>query len=63
MYLETMERLFNGTDKIIMDSGSAGQNGVVPYLPLNELARPPAARPATPAPNPPQSVAPAGGAR
>jgi membrane protease subunit HflK len=64
MYLETMERLFNGTDKIIMDSGSSGQNGVVPYLPLNELTRPPAARPATPAQNPPQqSVAPAGGNR
>src|ERR1700730_1116498 len=62
MYLETMERLFGGTDKIILDSGTAGQNGVVPYLPLNELARPPAARPATPAPKPPQSVAPAGGA-
>jgi membrane protease subunit HflK len=64
MYLETMERLFNGTDKIIMDSGSGGQGGVVPYLPLNELARPPAARPATPPQNPPpQAVSPAGGNR
>jgi membrane protease subunit HflK len=62
MYLETMERLFNGTDKIIMDSGSGGQNGVVPYLPLNELTRPTPARPATPQ-NPPQSAAPAGGSR
>src|SRR5436305_6606321 len=48
MYLETMERLFNGTDKIILDQGSGapgtGVGGVVPYLPLNELARP---RPAT----------------
>ncbi|HEY6256348.1 MAG TPA: FtsH protease activity modulator HflK [Xanthobacteraceae bacterium] len=61
MYLETMERLFNGTDKIILDSG--GQNGVVPYLPLNELTRPQAARPATPPQNPPQSAAPAGGNR
>jgi membrane protease subunit HflK len=34
MYLETMERLFGGTDKIIMDSGG----GVVPYLPLDQLA-------------------------
>jgi hypothetical protein len=33
MYLGTMERLFGGTDKIIVDSKS----GVVPYLPLNEL--------------------------
>ena len=39
MYLETMERLFGGTDKIIMDSGS----GVVPYLPLDQLTRRPAA--------------------
>ena len=49
MYLETMERLFGGTDKIIMDSGA----GVVPYLPLDQLTRRPQ-QPATP---------PAGGAR
>src|SRR5439155_5577339 len=30
MYLETMERLFGGTDKIILDQGGGG---VVPYLP------------------------------
>jgi membrane protease subunit HflK len=64
MYLETMERLFGGTDKIILDSGAGGQNGVVPYLPLNELARPQAARPAQPAQNPsPQVASPAGGNR
>jgi membrane protease subunit HflK len=64
MYLETMERLFNGTDKIILDPGASGQNGVVPYLPLNELTRPQAARPATPSQNPPPQVAsPAGGNR
>ena len=39
IYLETMERLFGGTDKIILDAG-VGNNGVVPYLPLNELTRP-----------------------
>jgi len=39
MYLETMERLFGGTDKIILDAG-AGNSGVVPYLPLNEIGRP-----------------------
>ncbi len=39
IYLETMERLFAGTDKIILDSNQ-GQ-GVVPYLPLNELPRRP----------------------
>jgi membrane protease subunit HflK len=42
MYLETMERLFSGTDKIIVDQGSAQQGGnVVPILPLNELLRRP----------------------
>jgi modulator of FtsH protease HflK len=45
MYLETLERIFSGTDKIILDSGGAGGSGVVPYLPLNELTR----RPAPPA--------------
>jgi modulator of FtsH protease HflK len=47
MYLETMERLFSGTDKIIVDSSkNAGGSGVVPYLPLNEL-RPQAQTPQT----------------
>jgi membrane protease subunit HflK len=44
MYLETMERLFGGTDKIILDSGGQG-SGVVPYLPLDQLTRPQAQRP------------------
>jgi modulator of FtsH protease HflK len=43
MYLETMERLFGGTDKIIMDSGG----GVVPYLPLDQLTRRPQTPPQT----------------
>ncbi|MCF8475979.1 MAG: FtsH protease activity modulator HflK [Pseudolabrys sp.] len=38
MYLETMERVLGGADKIIMDSGrEGGGGGVVPYLPLKEL--------------------------
>lgn len=37
LYLETMERVFGGMNKVIMDQNS-GQ-GVVPYLPLNELGR------------------------
>jgi modulator of FtsH protease HflK len=41
LYLETMERLFGGTDKVILDSSAAG--GVVPYLPLPELRRGPPA--------------------
>ena len=40
IFLETMERVLSGTDKIILDGGN-GQ-GVVPYLPLNELGRRPA---------------------
>ena len=45
MYLETMERVLGGTDKIILDSGQGSGSGVVPYLPLNELTRPAAPRP------------------
>jgi membrane protease subunit HflK len=41
LYLETMERLFGGTDKIILDAGSGNNSGVVPVLPLNELTRRP----------------------
>src|SRR5262249_25625904 len=44
LYLETMERLFGGTDKIILDSA---QGGVVPYLPLPELRKGTAPQPAT----------------
>jgi modulator of FtsH protease HflK len=43
MYLETMERLFNGTDKVIIDAGQ--NNGVVPYLPLPQLGQPRAPQP------------------
>ena len=35
MYLETMERIMSGTDKIIIDSRNA--QGVVPFLPLDQL--------------------------
>ncbi|MBU1213353.1 MAG: FtsH protease activity modulator HflK [Alphaproteobacteria bacterium] len=38
MFLETMERVFKDTDKIILDSnGKNGGSGVVPYLPLDQL--------------------------
>jgi len=37
LFLETMERVMGGTDKIILDQNSNGGQGVVPYLPLNEL--------------------------
>ena len=39
MFLETMERIFEGTEKIIIDEAEAGQ-GVVPYLPLEQLRKP-----------------------
>ena len=35
MFLETMERVLGGTDKIIIDSKA--DQGVVPYLPLDKL--------------------------
>lgn len=42
LYLETMEAILRGTNKIIIDQGAASQ-GVVPYLPLPELQRRPPA--------------------
>jgi membrane protease subunit HflK len=44
LFLETMERVFGGTDKILIDPSAQGGSGVVPYLPLNELQRRPAAQ-------------------
>jgi len=41
LYLETMEQVLGGMKKIIMDQ-SAGAQGVVPYLPLNDLTTAPA---------------------
>lgn len=39
LYLETMEEVLGRVDKFIMDGQANGQQGVVPYLPLNELRR------------------------
>jgi modulator of FtsH protease HflK len=44
IYLETMERVLGGVSKIILDpsvsgGGEGGGQGVVPFLPLNELMR------------------------
>ncbi|MCK1682457.1 FtsH protease activity modulator HflK [Bradyrhizobium sp. 147] len=36
IYLETMERVLGGAEKLVYDGGPGGQ-GVVPYLPLPEL--------------------------
>jgi membrane protease subunit HflK len=38
LYLETLERIFRDNDKIVLDTDDGGQ-GIVPYLPLNELNR------------------------
>ncbi|BCJ91385.1 protease modulator HflK [Terrihabitans soli] len=54
MFLETMERVFQGTGKIILDS-SATSSGVVPFLPLNDLQPrtiPPASSPSSQQPRP-----------
>ena len=43
MYLETMEQVLGGMNKVILDGvggTDSGGQGVVPYLPLNDLARP-----------------------
>ena len=40
LYLETMENVLGRVDKVILDENGAGAGqGVVPYLPLNELGR------------------------
>lgn len=39
IYLETLQEVFSGKQKIIIDGGKTGNSGVVPYLPLNELQR------------------------
>jgi membrane protease subunit HflK len=58
LYLETMERVFGSSDKIILDGPAQGGAGVVPYLPLPELRN----RQPTPSTQP-QPTQPAGGNR
>ncbi|RDJ27134.1 FtsH protease activity modulator HflK [Bosea caraganae] len=50
LFLETMERVYGGSEKIIIDQQPGGQ-GVVPYLPLTELQQ------RRPAPGAPQTGA------
>jgi membrane protease subunit HflK len=40
MYLETMERVFAGMSKVIIDQGTGQGGSVLPFLPLGDLARP-----------------------
>jgi membrane protease subunit HflK len=58
IYLETMERIFGSSDKLVYDGGSSAQS-IVPYLPLSELT---ARRQNPPATNQPQQPS-TGGAR
>lgn len=37
IYLETMEEILGGMDKVLIENGPDGSAGVLPYLPLNEL--------------------------
>ncbi|RFC62615.1 FtsH protease activity modulator HflK [Fulvimarina endophytica] len=39
LFLETMENVLRDSNKIIMQEGAGGGQGVVPYLPLTELQR------------------------
>lgn len=39
LYLETMEEVLGRVDKVILDENGGGGQGVVPYLPLNELRK------------------------
>lgn len=46
LFIETMERVFGGMDKVILDQNNAGQS-VVPFLPLSEIGKPRTAQPQT----------------
>lgn len=39
MYIETMEQILRGTNKVLLDNQSGTGQGVVPYLPLPELQK------------------------
>ena len=45
IFLETMERVFGNTDKVLIDQSAQNSQGVVPFLPLNELQRRPTPQP------------------
>lgn len=47
IYLETMERVLGGADKLVLDGGQSGGQGAVPFLPLGDLL----GRRAAPAPS------------
>ena len=47
LYLETMERVFAGMDKVLVDQGK-GEGSIQPYLPLDQLGRKAQTKGATP---------------
>jgi membrane protease subunit HflK len=51
LYIETMEKILSGANKIILDKAATG-SGVLPYLPLPELRTPKAAPATSEAPQP-----------
>ena len=52
LYLETMEQILRSNSKYIIDDSAAGSQGVLPYLPLNEMQRrPPATPPSSSSPS------------
>lgn len=53
LYLETMEQVMRGTNKVIIDAAGQDAQGVVPYLPLTDFMR----RPGAQAPGQPQGGA------
>lgn len=44
IYIETMEKVIGNANKIILDQGKNGEQGVVPYLPLDQLNTTPKGR-------------------
>jgi modulator of FtsH protease HflK len=52
LYIETMERILQGSDKIILDAAQNSSAGIVPVLPLNDLMRQQQQRPPTQGPQP-----------
>jgi membrane protease subunit HflK len=62
LYIETMESILKGTNKVILDKAASG-SGVLPYLPLPAVEPGAPAKPAPPAPStavPPTSAPPVG---
>ena len=41
LYLETLEEVFGGANKILIEPGATGAGGVLPYLPLPQLTSKP----------------------